>query len=327
MKIKKIAFYDIKEEILQKIKKNGGWVNCHAHLDRAYTITKENFKLANKFRHEKWLLNAQLRKASTVAQIYDRMSMATEHLLSQGVTACGTFIDVDPDVKDKAIKASQKLRDVYKKDMVFKFINQSSYGIFTPATREWFDIGADYVDIIGGLLKSVEGRENEYLDILLSVAREKKKMVHVHVDELNLPEEKETEFLIKKTLEHDMEGKVVGVHGISLNCQPKSYRTMMYKLMKLANFMIVANPMSWLDARRSESLSPVHNPIAPVDELVQHNIPVAIGIDNLADIFLPLNSGNMWEDLKALLYENRLYNIDELVKIATTNGRKVLGIK
>lgn len=320
-------FFDIKEEILQKIKKNGGWVNCHAHIDRAYTITKENFKLANRLRHEKWILNAELRKTSTVNQIYDRMARVTEHLLMQGVTACGTFIDVDPDVKDKAIQASQKLRENYKKDIIFKFINQSSYGIFTPETREWFNIGAEYVDIIGGLLKSGAGREEEYLDIILQKAKEKNKMVHVHIDELNTPEEKETEILLKKTLEYDMEGKVVGIHVISLSAHWRGYRYMNYKLMKLAKFMIVSCPLSWLDARKSEIPAPIHNPIAPVDELLEHDIPVGIGIDNVADIFLPLNDGNMWNDLKALLYENRLYNIDEVVKIATTSGRKILGIK
>lgn len=324
---KKDTFFDLKELILQKIKKNGGWVNCHAHIDRAFTITPQNFKLANKFRHEKWLLNAELRKTSTVSQIYDRMSRATELFLSQGVTACGTFIDVDPDVQDKAIKASQKLRETYKKDMVFKFINQSSYGIFTKKNREWFDIGAEYVDIIGGLQKSAEGREAEYLDILLSTAKEKKKMVHVHIDELNTPDEKETEMLLKKTIEHGMEGQVVGIHGISLAAHPKEYREKMYALMKKAKFMIVSNPMSWLDARKSEILAPIHNPIAPVDELLAHGIPVGIGVDNIADIFLPLNDGNMWADLKALIYENRLYDIDEAVKIATSYGRKTLGIK
>lgn len=320
------SFFDIKELILEKIKKNGGWVNCHAHIDRAFTITEENFKLANKMRHEKWLLNAELRRSSTVAQIYDRMQRATEHLLSQGVTVCGTFIDVDPDIKDKAIIASQKLREKYKKDMIFKFINQSSYGIFTKETREWFDVGSEYVDIIGGLLKSAEGREDEYLDILLSTAKDKKKMVHVHVDELNTPLEKETEFLIKKTLAYDMEGKVVGVHGISLNTHPLPYRKMIYKLMKLAKFMIVSCPMSWLDSRRSDLLAPVHNPIAPVDELIQNSVPVSIGVDNIHDIFLPMNTGVIWEDLKALIYENRLYDIDEAVKIATVYGRKTLGL-
>lgn len=323
---KKVPYLDLKAEILQKIKENGGWVNAHAHIDRAYTINAENFKEANRFRHEKWKLNAALRRESTVDQIYDRMAAATEHLLSQGVTVNGTFIDVDPDVKDKAIKAAQKVRDAYKSQMTMKFINQPSYGIFEKDVREWFDVGTDFVDIVGGLLKSSDGEEARYMDIVLETAKSKKKMVHVHVDELNDPEETETELLAQKTIEHGMQGKVVGVHGISISAHPKQYREKVYKLMKEAELMIIACPMSWLDSWRKETLAPVHNPIAPVDELIKHGIPVAIGIDNIADIFLPLNSGVIWEDLKALIYENRLYDLDEAVKIATVNGRKVLGI-
>jgi cytosine/creatinine deaminase len=322
---KKIDYFDLKGLILQKIKENGGWVNAHAHLDRAYTITEENFKEANRFRHEKWKLNADLRKNSTVDHIYDRMAQATEHLMSQEVFVIGTFIDVDPDVKDKAIKAAQKIREKYK-EVTFKFINQPSYGIFEREPREWFDIGADFVDIVGGLLKSSEGNEEEYLDIVLQTAKEKKKMVHVHVDELNDPSEKETKLLAKKTIEHNMHGRVVGVHGISVNAHPKEYREEVYKIMKESGLMIVSCPMSWLDSWRKESLAPIHNPIAPVDEMVRHGITVAIGVDNIADIFLPMNSGVIWEDLKALIYENRLYDLDEAAKIASINGRKVLGI-
>lgn len=321
-----VPYYDLKQEILQKIKKNGGWVNAHAHIDRAYTITKENFKEANRFRHEKWKLNTDLRKNSTVDQIYDRMAAATEHLIAQGVTVNGSFIDVDPYVKDKAIKAAQKLRDRYKSQITIKYINQASYGIFDKEAREWFEIGTDFVDIIGGLLKSSEGNEEKYLDIILQTAKEKKKMVHVHVDELNDPEETETEMLARKTIQYKMKGQVVGVHGISINAHPKDYREKVYQLIQESGLVIVACPMSWLDSWRKEALAPVHNPIAPVDEMVKHDIPVAIGIDNIADIFLPLNSGEIWEDLKALIYENRLYDLDEIVKIATVNGRKALGI-
>lgn len=324
--MKKIPYFDVKALILKKIKEHGGFVNCHAHLDRAYTITENTFNLANKFRHEKWLLNTELREKSTVEEIYDRMAAATELLASHGVSAIGTFIDVDPHVKDKSIKAAQKLRERYKKDMIFKFINQSSYGIFSEETRKWFDLGADFVDIIGGLQNSAKDRQDEYLDILLSTAKKQNKMVHVHVDELNTPEETETEMLAKKTIEYHMEGKVVGVHGISINAHPKAYREKIYTLIKQAGLMIVSCPMSWLDARRNELLAPVHNPIAPVDEMVKHNIVVGIGVDNIADIFLPLNDGDMWADLKALIYENRLYDIDEIVKIATINGRKTLGL-
>lgn len=324
---KKIPYYDLKNEILQKIKKNGGWVNAHAHLDRAYTITPEKFEQANALRAEKWKLNADIRQSSSVDDIYDRMAAATELLLEQGVVATASFIDVDPDVKDKAIRAAQRVRDTYKSQMTYKFINQSSYGIFTESTREWYEVGVEFVDIIGGLLASASPKENDYLDILMESAKQHKKMIHVHVDENNIPEEKETELLARKTIEHGLEGKVVGIHGISINAHPKEYRNTVYELMEQAKLIMVACPLSWSNARRNETVAPIHNAVTPADELIPRGIPVAVGIDNLYDVFMPFNDGNIWNDLRLLMEANRYYDIDAMVDVATVNGRKALGIK
>lgn len=320
--------WNIREDLLAQINKNGGWVNCHAHIDRAYTLTKENFELSGRLRSEKWVLNSELRKTSTVDQIYDRMARAVERMLEQNVTALGTFIDVDGDVKDKGIKAAQRLREKYSSAMTIKFMNQSSYGLFNEEkeSRQWFEVGADFVDIIGGLLKADQGRESEHLDILLSTAKAKKKMVHVHIDELNVPEEHETELLAQKAIEHGMQGKVVGIHGISINARPQAEREKIYKLAAKAKMMFIACPVSWLNERRSESLTPIHNPITPVDEMLPHGITVGIGTDNISDIWMPFNEADMWMDLRVLLEAARIYDLDALVKIATSNGRKVLGI-
>jgi len=322
-------YWDLKATLLEKIKARGGWTNCHAHLDRAYTITKKNFALSNKLRGEKWQLNRELRQRSTVNQIYDRMAMAIEVLLAQGVTAIGSFIDVDDDVKDKAIQAAIKIRDKYQADVTIKYLNQSSYGLFNQdkKAREWFDVGAEFVDIIGGLLKADAGREEEHLDILLATAKRMGKMVHVHVDEINLPEEHETEMLAKKTIEHGMEGRVAGIHGISINARPQAEREKIYKLIKKARMMFISCPVSWLNSSRSEKLSPIHNPLTPVDEMLVHDITVGIGVDNIADIFMPFNNADLWLDLRVLLEAARLHDLDVLAKIASTNGRKILGIK
>lgn len=322
-----MEYLDLKQIILKKIKENGGWINGHAHLDRAYSISPELYKLANAYRHEKWKLNAELRKNSSVDDVYNRMAHAVETLLSQGVTATATYIDVDPDIQDRSIKASQKIKERYGKDIILKTMNQSSYGLFDPEARKWFDYAVEYVDIIGGLLKADQGREQEHLDILFSEAKKRNKMVHIHVDELNTPEEKETEMVVDKIKEHGLQGKVVGIHGISINCHPKQYREELYQKIRDNGMMFVACPMSWIDARRSEDLAPIHNPVLPLDEMHKYGIPIAVGLDNIADLFKPYNDANMWNDLRLLFETNRFYDVDEIVKIATVNGRKVLGLQ
>ncbi len=323
----KIDYLNLKEIILQKIKENGGWVNAHAHFDRSYTVTPELFKLVNKKRDQKWLLNKDIRKNSTVDQIYDRIAKSLELMIEQDVTATVSFIDVTPDVKDKAIKAAEKARDAYKSQILIKYICLPTYGVLKKENRDWFEVGADFADIIGSTVKTDSPHEEEHIDIILKTAKEKNKMVHMHVDELNIPEEHETELLARKTIEYGMEEKVVGIHGISIAARPRKEREEVYKQMKKAKMIMVANPMSWIDGWRSEVMTPTHNSITPADELTKFGIPVAIGIDNLYDIFKPMNDGNMWNDLRLLMEANRWFDIEEIVKVATINGRKAMGIK
>ena len=327
LKMKKIKFLNLKEEILKKIKKRGGWVNAHCHLDRAFTLTKKNFSYTNAHLHQKWELVDEIKKNSTISQIYDRMAYAIEWMIKDGVTSVGSFIDVDEVIKDKAIKAAQKIKDKYGKTIKIRFINQVLKGVIDKKARFWFDYGAQFVDIIGGLPGKDRGEEEKHLEIVLQKGKDSKKMVHVHVDQLNTKNEKETELLAKKTIEAKMEGKVVAVHSISLAAHEKQYRKKVYKLCQKANLMFISCPTAWIDARRREELTVSHNAVTPVDELTSYNLKVALGTDNIADIYKPFTLPEMWMELRFLLEANHFYEIEKLVEIATINGLKVLGLK
>jgi cytosine deaminase len=316
----------LKELIIRKINEKGGFVNTHSHLDRAFTITADTLYLANATLKEKWFLVDSIKRNSSAHQIYDRMSYAIEKMLAQNVQAIGTFIDVDEVIGDKSIQAAQMLRESVGSDIKIKFINQTLKGVIDPEARRWFDLGAEFVDIIGGLPAKDAGHENEHLDILMETAKRLNKPVHVHVDQFNTAEEKETEQLTDKTIQHGMQGKVTAIHCISVGSHPISYRKELYKKMIEAQLNVITCPTAWIDSRRSEELAPIHNSIAPVEEMIPAGINVGIGTDNIADLLKPFTSGNMWTELRFLLESCRFYNIDELVNIATTNGLRVLDI-
>jgi cytosine/adenosine deaminase-related metal-dependent hydrolase len=318
--------WEPKQEILQSIQVAGGWVNTHSHLDRSYTITAESLKLGNKHLHQKWQLIDELKRSSSVEQIYDRMAYALERQRQQGVTALLSFIDVDEVIKDKALQAASKLKQV-NSDMQLLFANQTLKGVLEPEARKWFEIGAEFADVIGGLPAKDAGREAEHLDIILQTGKKLNKLVHVHVDQLNTAAEKETELLAKKTIEHSMQGRVVAIHSVSLAAHQQTYRQMVYQQLKKAQLMVITCPTAWIDARRSEELAPIHNAIAPVEELIQEGIAVGLGTDNIADIYKPFTDGEMWIELRFLLETCHYYELDKLVKIATAWGRKTLGLQ
>jgi len=316
-----------RELVLQKIKEKGGWVNTHSHLDRAYSLDEKTFSYTNSYLKEKWHLVDEMKRASTVEIIYGRMERALNHFLDQGTQAIGTFIDVDEVIQDRSIIAAQKLIENYGKDIEIRFANQVLKGVIDPLAREWFNRSLEFVDIIGGLPAKDFGREEEHLDILLSTAKEKNKLVHVHVDQFNTDEEKETELLARKTIEHGMQGKVSAVHSISVAAHPKKYRQELYKLMKEADLMVISCPTAWIDHNRTERLAPSHNSMTPVDEMIPAGLTVAFGTDNINDIYKPFSDGDLWTELRVMLESCHFYDIENLSEIATNNGLRVLGIK
>jgi cytosine/adenosine deaminase-related metal-dependent hydrolase len=321
--------WSFKKLILDEIQKNGGWVNTHVHADRAFTVNPDKLDIyKNHGLIAKWDIVDEVKNA-TADQYYQRFSQAFELMIEQGVSAVGTFVDVDPVAEDRALIGALKAKEVYKDKLEVKLINQTLKGVIEKEARKWFDIAAEKVDIIGGLPRRDEidhGKGAEAFDILLETGKKYNKMVHVHVDQFNIASDKETEFLADKTIEHGMHGKVVAIHSISLAAHEKSYREKVYKKMKEAELMVISCPFAWIDAYRDETLAPFHNALTPVDELFKHGITVAIGTDNIADYMLPFNDGDMWPELRLLAQGNRFLEVEELVKIATVNGRKVLGI-
>ena len=320
----------LKGHIRDEIIKKGGWVNAHAHADRAFTMTPEKITIyQNANLQQKWDLVDEIKRQSTVDDYYRRFSQAIELMISQGVTAFGTLVDIDGVCEDRAIIAAHKAREVYKSDIILKFANQTLKGVIEPTAKKWFDIGSEMVDMIGGLPYRDEldyGKGLEAMDILMDKAKSLGKMLHVHVDQFNTPKEKETEQLCDKAIEHGMQGRVVAIHGISIGAHPKEYRKMLYQKMRDSQMMVIACPMAWIDSGRKEDLQPFHNALTPADELIPEGITVAIGTDNICDYMVPLCEGDMWQELSLLSAGCRFTNLEEMSNIASINGRKVLGL-
>jgi len=88
---------------------------------------------------------------------------------------------------------------------------------------------------------------------------------------------------------------------------------------------VIVCPRSMIDGvQMRHKMAPVHNSLAPVPELVEAGVTVALGVDNVHDYFCPFIDGDVFEELLFLIENCRFYDVDALVDIATVNGRKIL---
>jgi len=317
-------------ELIKKIKRNGGFINAHAHFDRAYTVTEENMeKVVNYHLFDKWEFVDKFKKEATSENYLENIVSAIRGQINYGVKGALTFIDIDSVCGFKALEAAQKAKKIYKDSFDLKICSQALKGVIKPEEIRLLRkaLEMDYLDVIGGLPRADCGYEQSHLDQILFLGREYGKRVHVHVDQLNDPLEKETELLARRTMYWNMEGRVTAVHGISIAAHPKEYRESVYGMARDAGLSFITCPTAWIDSRRNEWPTPTHNSITPVEEMLNHGLTVAIGSDNIHDVYKPFSDGNMYTELKFLLECLHLYDIDALVDIATKNGRLVIGME
>jgi cytosine deaminase len=320
--------WNLKQQLLDAIAKKGGWVNCHAHFDKAFYITKQGLDKSMVDMEVKWRMSDDIKRASTQEQIEERIRTALDILIAQGCKLTCSFVDAYDAVGHKAIDAAIKVKEEYKDKINLLTITQPLGGLVDKAARDLYEAVTAKADIAGGLPSKDRPRDDENLDILFEIAKNLNKPVHVHIDQENNPNERDMEKLVNAAIKHGYQGRVVAIHAISTSAQPKPYRADLYKKMADAGMAVAVCPGAALGMRQLDQYqSNVHNSIANVPEMLEAGITVGLGVDNVYDYYQPFIDGDLWVELRMLMEACRFYDFDQLANIATVNGKKLLSIK
>jgi cytosine/adenosine deaminase-related metal-dependent hydrolase len=320
--------WDLKKQMLEAIKKNGGFVNCHAHFDKSYYITREGLDKSNLAMEAKWNLSDDIKKKSTEEEIARRIKTALDMMISQGVKLTVTFVDAYEAVGHKAIDAALAVKKEYKNKITMLIATQPLGGLVDDKARALYEEITAKADIAGGLPSKDRPNDEKSLDYLFEIAKKLNKPVHIHIDQENNPNERDTEKLISAVRRHGYQNRTVAIHAVSTSAQPKEYRKKIYKEMAELGIAVVVCPSAMLSQQQFDEFSaPLHNSIANVPEMLEAGVLVSLGVDNIADFYLPFVDGDMWTELRMLQETCRYHDFDQLVKIASKNGAKILQYK
>jgi len=84
------------------------------------------------------------------------------------------------------------------------------------------------------------------------------------------------------------------------------------------NIGVISCPTAALSMRQLRPIqTPTHNSIARVLDMLEAEIPVRIGSDNIADVFLPSTTASLYDELLVLSNAIRFYNPDILGKLGS----------
>jgi cytosine/adenosine deaminase-related metal-dependent hydrolase len=308
--------WNLRLHFLEMAEARGGFANHHAHFDKAYLITLDNLRLSQVDMQEKWKLYQFLKQSYTHDTLIERISRGVETMIEQGVAYCRTMVDADSTVGLLPVQAALEVKKRYADQIRFEIGVQPLQGVLDPASYEQYAEACSMADYCGGLPSRDRPQAEKHLDVILSLAKKLGKPVDVHVDQENNPLENETELLALKTIEHGMQGRVFGIHAISVGAKDEREQDRIIEKVLEADMGIVICPSAALSMKQLPMNAPLHNSIAPYPKLRAAGVKTYLGIDNVHDLFMPMVDGDIWTECRMLMESTRHYMIDDVVEWA-----------
>jgi cytosine deaminase len=312
-----------------------GFVNIHTHLDKADLLSEmkpgdyggsllENRELLKKFK-----------KNYTIQGVKERAKKVVGDMIQQGVTAIRSQVDVDTTAGLKGLEALLELREELKDVVTIQLCAFPQEGVLKEGCEDLINEALEKgADLLGGLPlveETGEGQE-QHIDVLFELARRHDCDLELQVDESNNPQDFMLPTLAEKTVENNWQGRVSATHCISLSAVDDKIAGETINLVKDAGMNVIVTPSANLITEH-KIIEGVHsrpsNSITRVRELVEAGVNVALGTDNIRDIFYPLGNGSMLREMHVLAVATRMTGAGdpELVfRLASANGAKIMGL-
>lgn len=323
--------------------KLGGMVDAHNHPFTEDTSTKDQYyRTANlPLEPGKWK-EVDLMRPELVCTFRDRITASIQRRIKQGFRASRSYVDIAPSIGLDAIKIAAAVKKEFWERHGF-YLQIAAYaieGCDTLEKRELLNAACRIPEIEAIGCVPSRGRSDVFdiqasaqnMRYYFSLANHHGKILDMQIDQKNHPAEKETlELLVVATsfrnARYDM--PIGATHCLSMSAWEDD-NLINHALTRMSDLgvSLIVCPRATLNNKQDRGImSRTHNSIAPWDLAMKVGVNVALGTDNVSDIYMPYSDGDVWKEVDVLLNTVRYDgDISAVADILTVNGRKALGI-
>lgn len=236
-------------------------------------------------------------KASyTPDDVFERVSEVMRLAILSGTCAIRLFADVDEASGLNALKGLLKIRDAFSPLMTVQVVAFPQDGIFGGTERlmrEALELGAD---VVGGIpwIEQGEDAQRAHVDMCFALAKAFDKDVHLVCDDTTDPESRTLEYLARKTVLEDYQGRVAATQCTALAFYDDAHAAEVIGLVKEADITVFSNAHVSLVTTERER-EPYPRGLTRVQELLAAGVPVACAQDDIDNWYYPFGRGDMLE--------------------------------
>jgi len=305
------------------------FVEPHIHLDTTMSAGEPRWNMSGTLFEgiECW---SERKEMLTLEDVKRRAKKALEWQIANGIQFVRTHCDVtDPELT--ALKALIEVREEMKEFVEIQIVAFPQEGILSyegglELLEKALVMGADVV----GAIPHFEYQRDWGVDSIrkaVDLAVKYDKMMDVHCDEIDDEQSRFLEVLASEAWKKGIGHRVTASHTTAMGCYNDPYTYKLFRLLKESKVNFVANPLVNIHLGGRFDTYPKRRGVTRVKELLEADINVAFGHDDIFDPWYPMGNGNMLQVLHMGLHVCHIMGYEEIKKsldIISKNGAKVL---
>lgn len=308
------------------------FIEPHIHLDTTQTAGEPAWNASGTLFEgiERWAERKALLSHEDVKQ---RARQTLKWQIANGIQHVRTHIDVsDPGLV--ALRAMLEVKAEMSPWVDIQLVAFPQEGILSypngeALLEEALQLGAD---VVGAIPHFEFTREYgvESLHKTFALAQKYQRMIDVHCDEIDDEQSRFVETVAALALREQMGARVTASHTTAMHSYNGAYTSRLFRLLKLSGINFVANPLVNIHLQGRFDTYPKRRGITRVKEMLEAEINVCFGHDDVFDPWYPLGTANMLQVLHMGMHVCQLMGYGQLdagINLITHNSAHTLQLK
>jgi cytosine deaminase len=306
-----------------------GFVESHIHLDKAFVAARAP-GLQQGGPTPQALL-AELKKAFTVDDIYQRAGRALEMARRHGCTAMRAHVEIDTYVELRGVEAMQRLQAEWAGIIDLQLVSFAQEGIYHDEVtqgllREGLEMG---LQVLGGC-PYMDRDQRRQIDWCFDTAEAFGVHLDFHADSSDDPARLTCDYIAEQTIARGLQGRVTLGHLSMLDVLAPDHRARVIDRLQRAGVHVVSLPATESHVKGRDDTSRTWRGVTRIEELVQAGINVALSTNNIVNPFTPYGHPDLLRQALIAAVTAHLGNLEQLawlLDLITVNPARALGLE
>lgn len=307
------------------------FIDSHVHLDATLTAGDPEWNETGTL-FDGIRIWSERKQTLTKKETKERAIQTLKKQASHGIQFVRSHVDTT-DPSFTALEALLEVKDEVKDFMELQLVAFPQEGILSfkngkNLIKQAVEMG---VDVIGAIPHFEFNRDYgvDSLKYIVELAEKYDKLIDVHCDEIDDPNSRHLEVLATLAYESGLKNKVTASHTTAMGSYNDAYVYKLMRLLEMSNINMVCNPLINIHLGGRFDTYPKRRGLTRVKELLENNVNVSFGEDDIKDPWYPMGDGNMLDSIHMGIHATQLMGYSQIMNsynLTTNNGAKTLNV-